>query len=222
MLSYRWPGNVRELRNSIFRAAMLARDPRAGISAMDLKLKTSPASSNGKAALEGDLNEVERQMIFSALERFGGNQGKAAEALGISRRTLLRKLKAYRQDESDATVGTLSAEQERYYRTDLDAPVTITHGHERIAATLRNISIGGAGLVMEKTLSFGTPVSIYFTIPETEEAAELIGRVAWSNHEGQHGIQFGEIPSEARMVLQRWLQSQMQANGWQCETAKKA
>src|SRR5262249_12074524 len=202
MLSYDWPGNVRELRNSIFRAAMLSRNPRAGISAADLKLAVSPPSSNGsngsngKAHLEGDLGEVERQMIFSALERFGGNQGKAAEALGISRRTLLRKLKTYRQDDGDAAVGTLSAEQQRYYRTDIGAPVTIRHGHERIAATLCNISIGGAALAMERTLSFGAPVSLYFTIPETNREAELSGRVAWSNREGQHGIQFGEIPVE--------------------------
>jgi transcriptional regulator with PAS, ATPase and Fis domain len=217
MLSYDWPGNVRELRNNIFRAAMLTKNPRAGISAADLKLAATPPSRNGKAHLEGDLGEVERQMIFSALERFGGNQGKAAEALGISRRTLLRKLKAYRQDDGDAAVGTLSAEQQRYYRTDIEAPVTIRHGHERIAATLCNISIGGAALAMERTLSFGAPVSLYFTIPETKREAELSGRVAWSNREGQHGIQFGEIPTEVRSALQRWLRSQMEAGGWQCE-----
>jgi len=219
MLSYAWPGNVRELRNSIFRAAMLAKNPQAGISAAELRLVPPASSSNGKAPLEGDLSEVERQMIFSALERFGGNQGKAAEALGISRRTLLRKLKTYRQDESDAAVGTLSAEQQRYYRTDVAAPVTIKHGNERIAATLCNISIGGAALAMERTLGFGVPVTIYFTIPETQREAELNGRVAWSNREGQHGIQFGDLATNIRSNLLRWLTSQMKKEGWDCDVA---
>jgi transcriptional regulator with PAS, ATPase and Fis domain len=221
MLSYDWPGNVRELRNSIFRAALLVKDLGAGISAADLKLDTTlPATSNGKPPIQGDLGEVERQMIFSALERFGGNQGKAAAALGISRRTLLRKLKAYRQD-NESSVGTISAEQQRYYRTDLETAVMVRHGRERIAATLRNISIGGAALAMDKTLSFGAPVSIYFTIPETKGESELNGHVAWCNREGEHGIQFGEIPAEIRAALQRWLQSEMQHSGWGREASSK-
>ena len=55
---------------------------------------------------EPRFDHLERQIVFDTLERFGGNQGKAAEALGISRRTLLRKLKNYRENESEAAVGT--------------------------------------------------------------------------------------------------------------------
>ena len=64
--------------------------------------------------------------MFDMLDRCGGNQGKAAEALGISRRTLLRKLKAYRENESETAVGTLCAEQQRYYRKQTSAPVQLT------------------------------------------------------------------------------------------------
>jgi transcriptional regulator with PAS, ATPase and Fis domain len=208
MLSYGWPGNVRELRNGIFRAVMLARHSPAVISAEDLRLSPRPSSGHGKAALEGGLNEVERQMIFSALERFGGKQGKAAEALGISRRTLLRKLKNYRQDES--AVGTLKAEQERYYRADVDAPVRVRHGRESSNATLINISRGGAAVVLDKVLRFGTQLTIYFTIPGSKSEAEFPGRVAWSGRAGEHGIQFDELPAVARKDLERWLELRMQ------------
>jgi len=209
MLSYAWPGNVRELRNSIFRAVMLARHSPTVISAAELRLAPKASSSNGTAALEGDLTGVERQMIFSALERFGGNQGKAAAALGISRRTLLRKLKSYRENE--AAVDTLTAEQQRYYRADVDEPVTVRHGTESSRATLINISSGGAALSLDKTLRFGTSLRIYFTVPGSGYEAEFPGRVAWSNRAGEHGIQFGQIEAGARAELERWLQSRMQA-----------
>jgi transcriptional regulator with PAS, ATPase and Fis domain len=210
MLSYSWPGNVRELRNSIFRAVMLARHAPAVLAAADLRLDGGQPSSNGKAALEGDLTGVERQMIFSALERFGGNQGKAAAALGISRRTLLRKLKSYRENEG--AVGTLSAEQQRYYRADVDTPVTVRYGSEETRATLINISSGGAALALDKTLRFGTHLSIYFTVPGSDREVELPGRVAWSNRAGEHGIQFGEIAAGSRADLERWLQLRMKTS----------
>jgi DNA-binding NtrC family response regulator len=210
MLSYPWPGNVRELRNGIFRAVMLARHTPVVISAAELRLETGQPHSNGKAALEGDLTGVERQMIFSALERFAGNQGKAAAALGISRRTLLRKLKSYRENEG--TVGTLSAEQQRYYRADVDAPVMVRHGSESIRATLVNISSGGAALALDRTLRFGTNLTICFTIPGKKEETEFPGRVAWSNRAGEHGIQFADVAAGARAELERWLQLRMKAS----------
>jgi transcriptional regulator with PAS, ATPase and Fis domain len=210
MLGYHWPGNARELRNCIFRAVMLARHMPIVISAAELRLESGPSSSKGRAALEGDLTGVERQMIFSALERFAGNQGKAAAALGISRRTLLRKLKSYR--ENDEAVGSLSAEQQRYYRADVDTPVMVRHGSEKTRATLVNISAGGAALALDRTLRFGTQLTIYFTVPGSTGEAEFPGRVAWSNRAGEHGIQFGEIAASARAYLERWLQSRMKAS----------
>ena len=47
------------------------------------------------------LNDVERDMVFKALGETGGRQDRAAELLGISRRTLLRKLKVYRSEAGD-------------------------------------------------------------------------------------------------------------------------
>src|SRR5215471_16734075 len=124
MLSYRWPGNVRELKNAIFHAVMCAKEPQKEITASDLRL-VETASTNGNAPLNGDLNQVERQMIFQALEKFGGNQGKAAQSLGISRRTLIRKLKAYRENDPGGQGVPLSSEHERYYRAQMTMPVTV-------------------------------------------------------------------------------------------------
>ncbi|HZE25327.1 MAG TPA: sigma-54 dependent transcriptional regulator, partial [Blattabacteriaceae bacterium] len=92
LLTHEWSGNVRELRNSIFRAIMLAKNAEVEITSVDLKLNRESMPGNGKHPLNRDLDQVERQIVFDMLDRCGGNQGKAAEALGISRRTLLRKL----------------------------------------------------------------------------------------------------------------------------------
>jgi transcriptional regulator with PAS, ATPase and Fis domain len=219
LITYEWPGNVRELRNSVFRAVMLAKNAHVEITATDLKLSQGAQPGSGKANLNHDLDQLEKQIVFDTLERCGNNQGKAAEALGISRRTLLRKLKSYRENESDAAVGTLGAEQQRYYRKQTSAPVKLKHGEQWLDANLLNISLGGAAVSVHKMLSLGAPVAILFTIPETEIQAELHGRVAWANREGHYGIQFGEVPSEIRTDLQRWFQTEMKKDGWREEMA---
>lgn len=208
MLTYRWPGNVRELKNAVFHSVMCAKDPRTQITALDLNLPEA-GSNNGHAPINGDLSQVERQMIFQALEKFGGNQGKAAEALGISRRTLIRKLKAYRQEDSDASRGSLAAEQDRYFRAQLQLPVKLNYAGEQMEATLLNLSVGGAAIAIDKPLSFGMPASISFFMPDNNTEAEFSGRIAWTNSEGQHGIQFSDLPASVRTSLKRWINAQM-------------
>ncbi|HKE30114.1 MAG TPA: helix-turn-helix domain-containing protein, partial [Candidatus Angelobacter sp.] len=193
---------------AIFHAVMYAKNPETEISAADLRLPEAAPTTNGHA-LNGDLNQVERQMIFQALEKFDGNQGKAAESLGISRRTLIRKLKAYRENDSENQEQALRAEQERYYRAQMSVPVRFRYGAEQMEATLLNLSIGGAAILIERSLSFGMPASIFFVIPDTDQEVELSGKVAWSNSEGQHGIQFSDLSPEVRSSLLRWLTSQM-------------
>jgi Tfp pilus assembly protein PilZ len=157
--------------------------------------------------------------VFDTLERCGGNQSKAAQALGISRRTLLRKLKTYRETDPEIAVGTLCAEQQRYYRKQTSSHIRMKIDKEWIDATLLNISLGGAAVSVHKLLSQGTAVTLSFTIPESDSQAEIPGRVAWANKEGHHGIQFGEVPSDIRTHLQRWFQSEMKKDGWREELA---
>src|SRR5579859_1671947 len=142
LLSYSWPGNVRELKNFIFRAVLQGKNAQTEITAADLQFSETTQQKDAAAQLNGDLNHVERQMIFHALERCGGNQGKAAEALGISRRTLLRKLKGYRESQSEGPSGILRLEQQRYYRAQLNVSAIMKHADEQFQARLLNISLG--------------------------------------------------------------------------------
>jgi len=97
---YGWPGNVRELRNAITRAAVLAESWE--ISAADLNLKPSSLEPAAKPELKRQLGGLEEQVIRQALEKSGGRQDLAAGLLGISRRTLLRRLKEYKTRTSEA------------------------------------------------------------------------------------------------------------------------
>jgi len=88
-----WPGNIRELRNVITKTAVLA--PRDEISAGDLAFAVS-AHDSGVTAKGNNLESLEKRAILDALTASGGHQQRAAAQLGISRRTLNRKLKVYR------------------------------------------------------------------------------------------------------------------------------
>jgi len=91
-----WPGNVRELRNAVTKAAVLARDEeiRGDDLALGSPATARPESSNGTSALP-NLDGVEKNTILKVLAQTNGHQQRAADLLGISRRTLSRKLKLY-------------------------------------------------------------------------------------------------------------------------------
>lgn len=91
---YRWPGNVRELRNVIERAVLLAVD--GLIAARDLPLGADVgAGARATPSSMLTLTELERQHIADVLERAAWHQGRAAEMLGISPKTLYRKIREY-------------------------------------------------------------------------------------------------------------------------------
>ena len=91
LLSYPWPGNIRELEHTIERAVLLASGPT--IVPEDLTLQSRvPASV---ALEEMSLEDAERLLIKKALARFNGNVSHAAEALGLSRSALYRRLERY-------------------------------------------------------------------------------------------------------------------------------
>jgi len=91
-----WPGNVRELRNVIHRALVMCAG--AAISAADIALPErdrAPALLDDPAQLRQRAEDVERKRIVDALDTCAGNQTRAAELLGISRRVLIRRLDRY-------------------------------------------------------------------------------------------------------------------------------
>ena len=92
-MNYRWPGNVRELEHAIERAVILANA--ASIRLRDLPPELTQKSRRRPGDDTLNLQEQERTSIERALERFGGNRRKAAEALNISTVTLWRKMKQF-------------------------------------------------------------------------------------------------------------------------------
>jgi len=93
---YSWPGNVRELRNVIERLAILA--PAETIDAADIQLGTRGEAIPEIAAnltLKEARDEFEKQYILSRLRELGGNVSRTADALGVERSNLYRKLHAY-------------------------------------------------------------------------------------------------------------------------------
>ena len=95
--AYSWPGNVRELRNVVNRAALLSRGPDLQLSDLALQEQEESCALPDHIPVCG-LDIMERQMIFRALEETGGHHAKAAGLLGISARTLTRKLRTYERD----------------------------------------------------------------------------------------------------------------------------
>jgi DNA-binding NtrC family response regulator len=95
LLSAPWPGNVREMRNVVERAMILARGAaQIGLEHLPADLRRGGGGGDRRhAALT--LAEVERQQIERALKYHAGNRTRAAVELGISRATLINKIKTY-------------------------------------------------------------------------------------------------------------------------------
>ena len=100
LLKYQWPGNVRELMNTIERAIILLRSEY--LDEQDIQLVTEgelPRSDEVPTGYENSSNlplyEVEKATILNMLESTGGNKSEAARRLGITRKTLHKKLKKY-------------------------------------------------------------------------------------------------------------------------------
>lgn len=91
LLAYRWPGNVRELRNAIQRACLLGRGDI--IMPEHLPPKAAALASEGTITSAGRLSQVERAAILATLEECLGNRTHAAKKLGISRRSLIYKIR---------------------------------------------------------------------------------------------------------------------------------
>ena len=86
-----WPGNVRELDHTVERAVLMAQGDR--VTAADLGLR--PGASGAAPIEEMSLEEVEYYLVKKALARHGGNVSQAAEALGLSRSALYRRLQRF-------------------------------------------------------------------------------------------------------------------------------
>jgi DNA-binding NtrC family response regulator len=95
MLSgYDWPGNIRELRNALERAVVFCRSDKLEPGNFPENIRAVGGAVGSTAGLRS-LEDVEREVIAATLEAMHFRIGRAAEILGISRKTLLEKRKKY-------------------------------------------------------------------------------------------------------------------------------
>jgi DNA-binding NtrC family response regulator len=99
LTAYRWPGNVRELRNVVEQTVVLSRGKRIGVRDLPAHIRESGGGSTTVSVESGTLQELEKEAIAQALRAEGGSRTRAAERLGISRRTLHRKIAEYGFEE---------------------------------------------------------------------------------------------------------------------------
>jgi two-component system response regulator AtoC len=116
LLTYNWPGNIRELRTAIEHGVVMATGPKITIRDLPPSLRQaagttlprgiSPTKAFGEKASPLDLHETERKLILQALATTNGNVTAAAKKLGISRRTLHRKINELNAKKEETAANT--------------------------------------------------------------------------------------------------------------------
>jgi len=100
LVGYRWPGNVRELENMIERAIVTTRNDILTDNDFPIELQLGGVEAiSGGLKIPMSLEEGNKFLILKTLEKFNGNKTRAAEALGVSARTIRNKLSEYRVKE---------------------------------------------------------------------------------------------------------------------------
>jgi len=222
LCGYNWPGNVRELKNAVMALATLG-DCGAQIGLADLpeqitRAESKPSNEEDANVPLGDLDSMERVMIEQSLQACEGDQDQAADRLGISRRTLIRKLKLYRLEEScrSASLGTLGNQQQRYFRAALDRIVTLrsSNGYEAKARSV-NVSLSGIGLQdVAEPFRCGGLVDLWFPLEEGVTSIEAKGKMTWADAQGHMGIRFVSMSTDTQRRLKSWLEARRQEEGW--------
>jgi two-component system, NtrC family, response regulator AtoC len=222
LLSHAWPGNIRELRNLVAKMAMESSSSEIDFSKLSATLTGEPTALRQTASLPvGNLDSMEEQMIIKALERTGGHRTLAAQELGISRRTLSRKLKEYSisfaPGDPAAALGFISNDQQKFFRARVQIPVTIKNAQgEEICVQGVNLSTGGMGLDgLEEPLRFAGLLDISFNLPDSSKLFQAKARLMWVGDEGRVGIRFAVIEPALFEQLQHWTNKKMRDEGWE-------
>jgi transcriptional regulator with PAS, ATPase and Fis domain len=222
-----WPGNIRELRNLVAKLAMATEDRQiTGTEVVaelyDEKLSGVPAAAiRGSGAVPlGSLENMEEQMIIRALAQTGGHRAQAAERLGISRRTLSRKLREYQIDESSgessAKLGIISEDQQKFFRAKVNISVALKNAHgKELQVQAVNLSTGGMGLdVVADPAGFAGLLDVSFLLPDSEIEIQAKGRLVWAEAGGRAGLRFIVIEPALFEQLQHWTNRKMKDEGW--------
>jgi two-component system response regulator PilR (NtrC family) len=222
LLSYSWPGNVRELRNLVARVSVQAVNREIQPEQITAAMSGSPTALRQTASIPvGNLDSMEEQMIIRALERSGGHRAQAAEQLGISRRTLSRKLKEYHINvpagDGASPLGSISLEQQKFFRARTQLTVTVKNqqGEEAIVQGV-NLSTGGMGLDgLKDPMRFSGLLEVSFPLPDSESVFRAKARIVWMGDEGRVGVRFSVIDPALFEQLQHWTNKKMKDEGWE-------
>ncbi|HZW79106.1 MAG TPA: sigma 54-interacting transcriptional regulator [Candidatus Deferrimicrobiaceae bacterium] len=221
LLSHAWPGNVRELRNLVARVAVQSNHPEIQPEQIGAAMSGSPTAQRQSASMPvGNLDSMEEQMIIRALERSGGHRGQAADQLGISRRTLSRKLKEYNIDispgEGANALGFISLDQQKFFRARIQLAVTLKNQRSEEASVQGvNLSTGGMGLDgLKEPMRFSGLLDVSFPLPDTEIVFRAKARIVWMGDEGRVGLRFAVIDPILFEQLQHWTNKKMKDEGW--------
>src|ERR1035441_6097896 len=218
-----WPGNIRELRNLVAKLAMATEDRQITGAEVVAELSGEPtAATHASGAVPlGNLENMEEQMIIRALQQTGGHRAQAAEQLGISRRTLSRKLREYEIDvpsgEASAKLGTISQEQQKFFRAKVNLSVTLKNAHgKELQVQAVNLSTGGMGLdAVGDPTGFARLVDVSFLLPDSETVMQAKGRLVWADVGGRAGLRFVVIEPALFQQLQHWTNRKMKDEGWE-------
>ncbi|HEV3148295.1 MAG TPA: sigma-54 dependent transcriptional regulator [Chthoniobacterales bacterium] len=122
LLTYNWPGNVRELRTAIEHGVVMATGPKITVRDLPMALRQaasavlphgiSAAKAFGEKSSPLDIRETEKKLIMQALAATNGNVTAAAKKLGISRRTLHRKINEMNATKSQADAAITSGQSQ--------------------------------------------------------------------------------------------------------------
>lgn len=217
-----WPGNIRELRNLVAQLAMAGSGELITAAEVHAELsgEKSPPSAGAGLPL-GNLENMEEQMIIRALENTGGHRAHAAEQLGISRRTLSRKLREYGIDvpagDRRVPLGTISQEQQKFFRAKVNLPVTLRNASgKECQAQAVNLSTGGMGLEsIPDPVTFTGLLDVTFLLPDSDTVIQAKGRLVWADAGGKAGLRFVVIEPALFEHLQRWTNRKMKNEGWE-------
>jgi PAS domain S-box-containing protein len=221
--SHPWPGNIRELRNLTAKLAMAtdAGEITGAEVVAELCGETAAGSRASGAVPLGNLENMEEQMIIRALEQSGGHRAQAAEQLGISRRTLSRKLREYEIDvpagDDSAKLGIISEDQQKFFRAKVNVPVTLRNAHgKELQVQAVNLSTGGMGLdAIAEPAGFAGLVDVSFLLPESDIVIQAKGRLVWTDAGGRAGLRFVVIEPALFEQLQHWTNRKMKDEGWE-------
>ena len=225
--SYSWPGNVRELQNVVGKITVLAPGPEIGASEVQQEITNAHTNDSGQVEstscdtrLDSLGSQMEAQTIEKALENSGGHRGQAAAQLGISRRTLSRKLREYglspARQAAPVALGSLSYEQQQCFRaeTKVRASLVTAEGQE-LTCTAANLSAGGMGLEgLTTVLGYQSGLRVRFRFPDSDPTVEVLARLAWVGTHGRAGITFTDVSPAVRQEIERWLHQKMAEEGW--------